>query len=365
MVGAVETLSSLEGIADRVPPGETRHFRLLGSESFSGTPVRIPIAVKRGHEAGPRLFLTAALHGNEINGTGAIRDLITDPSMQLKAGLMLLVPVINVLGFDRHSRYLPDRRDLNRCFPGSRTGSLSSRMARTVFDEIVRRCDFGIDLHTAAVRRTNYPNVRGDLSNEGVARLAKSFGCQWIISAKGPRGSLCREATRNSIPTIILEAGEVWKVEPGVISVAHRGVKNVLADLGMLDAVPERPPLQVTIERTKWTRADRGGFLQFHTSPGHIVARGEPLATCTSLLGAERNVIISPFDGVVIGMTTLPAVSPGEPVCHLGRIDPATMESLTGTRKAKIDPVSQRLRDDLATNVNVVRHNPHPDEEPT
>lgn len=350
----VDSVRSLANLSELVPPNECRSFRLIGSESFSGMPVRIPLHVKRGAEPGPAVFLTAALHGNEINGTGAIRDLIADPQMKLIAGTLLMVPVVNVLGFDRHSRYLPDRRDLNRCFPGSATGSLSSRMARTVFDEIVRRCDFGIDLHTGAVRRTNFPNVRGDLSNDGVRRLAEAFGCQWIISAKGPRGSLRREATRHKVPTIILEAGEVWKVEPMVVSVAMRGVKNVLAELGMIAGQPQRPPTQVVIEKTTWTRADQGGFLQFHTSPGEIVAKGQPLATNTSLLGAEKDVMNSPFDAVVIGMTTLPAVSPGEPVCHLGRLDSDTFTKLKAMRANHTDPIDKQLRDDLATNVNVV-----------
>lgn len=355
MTNQVETLTTLDNLQSLVPPGEDRPFRLIGSESFSGMSVRIPIFVERGLVDGPTVFLTAALHGNEINGTGAIRELIADRSFVLKSGMLIMVPVVNVLGFDRHSRYLPDRRDLNRCFPGSLSGSMSSRMARKLFDEIIARCDYGIDLHTAAVRRTNFPNVRGDLGNPAVRRLAASFGCHWIIHSKGPRGSLRREATRNGVPTIILEAGEVWKVEPSVASVAIRGVKNVLYDLDMIEEKAWRPPLQVIIEKTTWTRAERGGFLQFHTSPGEIVYKGQPIATNTSLLGAERNVLLAPFDSVVIGMTTLPAVSPGEPVCNLGRISSATLDRLAEIRSAKLDPIDARLRKDLATNIRVVQ----------
>lgn len=357
MSAPIETVKTLADIGSLVPKGGDRSFRLTGSESFSGTPIRIPIFVERGLEDGPTVFLTAALHGNEINGTGAIRNLIADPHFTLSAGMMVMVPVVNVLGFDRHSRYLPDRRDLNRCFPGSASGSLSSRMARTIFDEIVRRCDYGIDLHTAAVRRTNFPNVRGDLSHPEVRRLAETFGCEWIISGKGPRGSLRREATRSGCPTIILEAGEVWKVEPMVAAVAIRGVKNVLAALGMINEKRQRPPLQVIIEKTRWTRAERGGFLQFHTAPGEIVRKGQPLATNTSLLGAERDVLVAPFDAVVIGMTTLPAVSPGEPICHLGRLDAETIRRLTEENVVRRDPLDQQIRDDLATNLHVIERN--------
>lgn len=355
MTTEVETLSTLDGIQQLVPPGEDRPFRLIGSESFSGMAVRIPIFIERGLIDGPTVFLTAALHGNEINGTGAIRELIADRSFVLRSGMLIMVPVVNVLGFDRHSRYLPDRRDLNRCFPGLRSGSMSSRMARKIFDEIIARCDYGIDLHTAALRRTNFPNVRGDMTNAAVRRLAESFGCPWIIGGKGPRGSLRREATRAGVPTIILEAGEVWKVEPSVANFAINGVKNVLADLSMFEWEPARPSMQVVIEKTTWTRAERGGFLQFHTAPGEIVMKDQPIATNTSLLGAERNVITAPFDSVVIGMTTLPAVSPGEPVCHLGQLDESTIEQLIEIRKNRQDPIDARLRKDLATNVRVVQ----------
>lgn len=356
MTISVETLKSLDNPEQWIAPGETRRVRLQTTENFIGTPVRVPVAIKRGRQPGPKVFITAALHGNEINGTGAIRDLITDPEFQLETGFLFLVPVVNVLGFERHSRYLPDRRDLNRCFPGSASGSLASRMAHAIFEQVIRRCDFGIDLHTAAVRRTNFPNVRGDLTHADVRQLAMSFGCQWIVTSKGPRGALRREATRAGVPTIILEAGEVWKVEPGVVSVAHRGIKNVLSDLGMIRGTPEVYGEPVVLKRTKWTRADHGGFLQFHTSPGRIVERNQPLATCTSLLGAERSVIHAPFHGVVIGMTTVPAVSPGEPVCHVGQLDRSTIRRLASLHHRDADPMAKQLRTDLATNVNVVEH---------
>ena len=161
---------------EKFAPGESRDMTLAVSESYSGMTVRIPLHVRRAKESGPVVFVTAALHGDEINGTGSIRQLIQDSSLQLLKGSVIMVPVLNLLAFDRHSRYLPDRRDLNRAFPGSPEGSLASRMARTLFDEIVLRSDFGIDLHTASIRRTNYPSVRADLSNTAVRSSAEAFG---------------------------------------------------------------------------------------------------------------------------------------------------------------------------------------------
>lgn len=161
-----------------IAPGENRDLELKIAESYSGRTIQIPIHVRRGKKDGPVVFVTAAVHGDEINGTGAVRSLILDATFELQAGALILVPVVNLLGFDRHSRYLPDRRDLNRCFPGSLKGSLASRMARIVFDEVVARSDFGIDLHTAAVRRTNFPNVRADITNAETRRFAEAFGSE-------------------------------------------------------------------------------------------------------------------------------------------------------------------------------------------
>ena len=343
---------------EEIPPGASKNVKLAVTESYSSMTVKIPIHIRRAKEEGPVLFVTAALHGDEINGTGSIRQLVQDEDLNLLRGTVIFVPVLNLLAFDRHSRYLPDRRDLNRSFPGSNSGSLASRMARTIFDEIVSRADYGIDLHTASVRRTNYPNVRGDLRNPDVLRLAESFGCEVILNGKGPRGAFRREACLAGCPTIIMEGGEVWKVEPSIVETSVRGVKNVLRDLEMLEGEPLRPSYQVTVEQTKWIRAERGGFLKFHISPGDLIEEGQALATNTTLLGKEHSVLYAPFPSVVIGMTTLPATSPGEPVCNLGRIpdgiDPNKLLRLR-SRKAGLE---ERLVDELSSNVLVEERAP-------
>ncbi len=340
---------------EEIPAGESRDVTLAVSESYSSMTVQVPIHIRRAVTDGPVVFMTAALHGDEINGTGAIRQLIQDEDFRLLKGSVILVPVLNLLAFDRHSRYLPDRRDLNRSFPGAPDGSLASRMAHTIFEEIVSRSDYGIDLHTAAVRRTNYPNVRGDLTYPEVQRLAEAFGSEVIIHTKGPRGSFRREACRAGCPTIIMEGGEVWKVEPGIVESATRGIKNVLRSLEMLGGEAERPKYQVIVKKSKWIRAEKGGFLRFHITPGDIVERGQPLATNTTLLGRERSVLSAPFNAVVIGMTTLPAISPGEPVCNLGRLPRGSKPgSLRRLRAEAVDGLEERVSDDLAANVLVV-----------
>lgn len=308
-----------------IQPGEARDLELNIGESYSGMAMSVPLQVRRGPLPGPIVFVTAAVHGNELNGTGAIRNLIRDPQLELQAGALILIPVVNVLGFDRHSRYLPDRRDLNRCFPGSRVGSLAKRIAWRIFDEIVNRCDYGIDLHTASIRRTNYPVVCADTTNDEIRDWALSLGTEYIVKGKGPPGALRRQACRFGCPTVIVEGGETWKVEPDVVSVFDAGIRCALTQLGLIAPRPEAPPRgpQTIIQKARWVRAEQGGFLEFHVKPGQKVHCGDPLVTVANLLGRKEQVMRSTMDAVVLGMTTLPATSPGEAIVHLGDLSSA------------------------------------------
>lgn len=336
----------------QVAAGSHLNTELEITESYSGGNITIPLRVIRGGDPGPTLFVTGALHGDELNGTGAIRSLISDPAWGPVRGTVVMIPVLNVLGFERHSRYLPDRRDLNRCFPGHAAGSMATRMARVIFDAIVSRCDFGIDLHTAAVRRTNYPNARADFSNPQCLRLATAFGAGVILDNRGPKGSFRREATVAGCPTIVVEGGEIWKVEPSVLDCMARGIVNVLKELDMLDGEPDVPENQVKLKTTKWVRAERGGFMDMHVSPGTTVTTGQPLATNSTLLQEDQNRLIAPFDGIVIGMTTLPAVQPGQPVIHLGRLaSPKTVRRVR--RQSQADDIQRTTQEHLSTNIQV------------
>ena len=234
----------------RVRRGETRDIALDVSETSMGVPVSVPVRVVRGKRKGPCVFVTGAVHGDELNGTGIIRALMFE-KLELVAGTLLLVPVVNVFGFERHSRYLPDRRDLNRSFPGDKAGSLAFRLANTIFTEVIQRSDYGIDLHTAAHGRTNFPHVRADLSKPELAKLAHWFGCEVIVDKKGDEHSLRQVACDHGVPTINLEAGEALKIESGVVELGARSVHNVLSHLGMLDKRPARPAYQTTVEHSR------------------------------------------------------------------------------------------------------------------
>lgn len=339
-----------------VPPGTTADLRLPVSESFSGDVQSIPLRVMRAKEPGPKLFVTAAVHGDEINGTGIVHELMFNRRPELLRGSLVLLPVVDLFGFERQDRYMPDRRDLNRCFPGNANGSLSRRVAHALFRGVVTECDFGLDLHSAANQRTNFPNIRADLANVGCRRLAKAFGCELIVNGMGPDGSLRRAAVKAGVPTIILEAGEPSKIEPTVLEIGVRGVLNVLAELGMIADEPRRPPYQTRVTRTTWLRAQAGGLLRFHVAPGDLVDAGQPISTNVGIFGESQNVLTAPCDGIVLGMTTLPVVKPGEPICHLA----VPQQSIREIREALADSSSRsldrRVRRDLATNVNVTEH---------
>ena len=338
----------------RIAPGGSADVSIAISESYAGMDIKIPVHVRRATQDGPVVFVTAAVHGDEINGTGAIRQLITNCNFQLKCGTLVLVPVVNLLGFERHSRYLPDRRDLNRCFPGTPNGSLASRLAYAIYTQIIKRCDYGIDLHTAALRRTNFPNVRANLKDPVLSGFAHAFGTELIIGSKAPKGSLRRAACEAGCPTLILEAGEVWKVEPTVVEYALRGVKNCLIHLGMVEGKISKPTYRIVADKTQWVRAQHGGFLSFHVRPGDIIKKDDPIATNTSLLGKEHNTITAPRNGVVLGMTTLPSVAPGDPICHLAYIKKASFKKIEDARDAMHDmSLHQRAHEQLGTNVLV------------
>ena len=337
-----------------VAPGAHGEGRLVVSETYAGVDIAIPFHVARGQRDGPAVFVLAAVHGDEINGTGAIRHILTERPFELQAGTLVMVPVVNLMGFERHSRYLPDRRDLNRSFPGSPTGSLASRLAHAVFTGLVKPCQYGIDLHTAAVRRTNFPNVRADMTHPRTAEFARAFGAELTVHGKGPDGSLRAAAVSQGIATLILEAGEVWKVEPTYVEHAVRGIRNCLIHLGMVAGQPEAPGYRIEVDESRWVRAEYGGFLSFHVGPGSIVAKGEPIATNTDLLGNEKNVVEAPRSGIVLGMTTIPSVAPGDPICHIAypkqgqlKMAEAAQDALGG------DHLHERTREDLARNVHV------------
>jgi uncharacterized protein len=309
----------LSGI--KIAAGETREIYLKVSESYLSRSIQIPITVIRGRKPGPTAFVMAAIHGNEINGADIARRLIFDLNHEKLSGTLVTVPVVNIPGFLVQSRYLPYHRDLNRSFPGKRKGNNSDRMAARLFKEIVEKCDFGIDLHTAADGRLNLPHVRGDMSNPKVRTLARAFGATVLIDQPGVRGSLRREATDAGVPTILFEAGETGRFSKKISLIGLRGVLNVLSEMGMWPEEQQvRPPFQVIVKMSEWIRAEKGGILDLSVKPGELIYQGDLVGSILNPFGKTVTKIRSPHTGIIIGVTTAPLTIPGTAVAHVARL---------------------------------------------
>jgi predicted deacylase len=299
-----------------VGEGETVDIKLKVAESYTAEPVSIPLTVVRGG-AGPTVFITATVHGDELIGVGILRSLLNGCSFADLAGTIVAVPVANVPGFLVLDRRLPDRRDLNRSFPGSRGGSLASRLAEVLFREVVAKSDFGIDLHTAGAERTNYPQVRADLTQPHVASLAAAFGCPLIVDSPGPERSLRSTAVAAGVPTIVYEAGSPLRFERPFIQIGVAGILNVLRSLGMLPGAVQQPPVRLVLRRPRWVRAKVGGIVDLMVELGQPLGRGDPISVHTNPFGRGQSVLSSPHGGLVLGLTQIPLVHPGDAVCHL------------------------------------------------
>ena len=310
---------SISGI--KVQPGETREIYLKVSESYLAGGIQIPITIIRGRKSGPTAFVIGAIHGNEINGADIVRRLIFDIDHEKLSGTLIAIPVVNIQGFLAQSRYLPYHRDLNRFFPGKRKGNNAERIAFRLFAEVISKCDFGIDLHTAAEGRLNLPHVRGDMSHPRVRNHARAFGTPVLIDQPGTRGSLRREATDSGVPTILFEAGESGRFSHKISIGGFKGVLNVLADMGMWpDHTLKRPSFQVIVKSSSWIRAEKGGILDLDVKPGDLIYEGDIVGSILNPFGKTVVRIRAPWTGIVIGVTTAPLCVPGTGVAHIAKL---------------------------------------------
>ncbi|MEM7611463.1 MAG: succinylglutamate desuccinylase/aspartoacylase family protein [Pseudomonadota bacterium] len=305
-------------LGERIPPGSYRQLSWAATQLFEGLPVDTPVLVVHGAQPGPVLCLTAAVHGDELNGIEIVRRVLHGLQPSSLSGTVIGVPIVNIQGFRRGSRYLPDRRDLNRFFPGSTGGSAASRIASSFFNNIVMHCDALVDLHTGSFERTNLPQLRADLSDPGVAALANGFGATVIVNSQPGTGTLRYAATLAGVPTVTLEAGGPSRLEPAEVTHGVRGLETLLDTLNMVPS--ERPwtEREETYFRSSWVRADRGGILIASVELGSAVEEGELLGRVTDPITNETVGIYAPMSGRIIGMARNQVVMPGFAAFHLG-----------------------------------------------
>jgi predicted deacylase len=307
-----------------VAPGRRQLVEVLVARLPTAIRLTLPIMVLNGQRPGPKLWLSAVVHGDELNGLEIIRRVLEQVRPRRLAGMLLAVPVVNVFGMVTETRYLPDRRDLNRSFPGSPRGSLAAQLADLFMTNVASACDMGIDLHTGSDHRFNLPQIRGDLEDDTALRLAHAFGAPVSVHSPLRDGSLREACRRRGIPVVVYEGGEADRFNETAIGAGVDGVLRVLADLGMRTGDPAPPVATTTVVRhTHWVRARRTGILRSPVRAGQRVARGEVLGIIADAVGDSRATMKAPFDAVVIGHTQHPLVNRGDALWHLADLDPA------------------------------------------
>ena len=311
----------LEILGEQIAPGEEKRLTLKTSESFSGTGVDTPVQVIRGRTPGPTVCLVAGIHGDELNGIEIVRQVFETLTPELLSGTLIGLPVASVQSFRRSSRYLPDRRDLNRYFPGHPKGSSASRIAHAIFDGVVRHCEMLVDFHTGSFHRSNLPQLRADLFHPEVTELARRFGIDWVVHSQGQPGTLRRSAVDAGIPTITYEAGEPMRFQQGEITRGVQGTRRLLTAVGMIDSDLSigSPKL---IRFSTWVRVNDGGIYLPTAELGDVVEQGEILATVTDPITNERSEVTSPIQGIILGMALPQVVIPGFAAFHLGLEQP-------------------------------------------
>lgn len=295
------------------------------------TPMTLPVHVVHGRRDGPTIFVSAAVHGDEIIGVEIVRRLMRAPAMRRVSGTVLLIPIVNAFGFISHSRYLPDRRDLNRSFPGSAKGSLASQLAYRFLNDVVKRCDYGIDLHSAAVNRVNLPQIRINSDDQKARELAQVFGPQVILQSPLRDGSLRDAASKVGVPMLLYEAGEGLRFDEFAIRVGVKGVLQVMKHLGMTRSRSIKHSEIVTpvARKSSWLRAPEGGILRSIRTVGDVVEHGEILGFISDPFGEEETEVNASEGGLIIGRTNLPVVNQGDALFHVAQLPKAAVPGET------------------------------------
>ncbi|GAJ77480.1 predicted deacylase [Vibrio sp. JCM 18905] len=338
-----------ELLGHQIQPGQRLEIEFEAAKLYTHSPLSIPVEIIHGKQEGPVLMVNAAIHGDELNGVEIVRQIINQLDPQKLKGTVIAVPIVNVFGFIHKSRYLPDRRDLNRCFPGSEKGALASRMAHGFFNNIAKRCDYILDLHTGgAIHRTNLPQIRANLSNPETLRIAQAFATPVIVDSALRDGSLRSEAEKCDIPVLTYEAGEALRFDPLSISAGVLGgVRRVMQAIGMLRASRKKLPEPIIAKSTSWVRASGNGILRTVVNLGDKVEQGETLAYISSPLGHDEVELKAPKRGLVIGQQTLPLVNEGDAIFHLAyfnqgddSVEQAVESYIEGLTEFDVEPLT-------------------------
>ena len=314
--------------SETVLPGESKLIELPVASLYTNTIMHLPVHVIHGREAGPRLLVSAAIHGDELNGVDIIRRLLGLKRLKNLRGTIVAIPFVNGFGMLQHSRYLPDRRDLNRSFPGSEKGPLASRLAHIFLQQIVKDCDFGVDLHTGAIHRSNLPQIRANLDDEQTRLMAEAFGVPVLLNSNLRDGSLRQSAGDYNVKILLYEAGEALRLDELSIRSGVNGLVNVMCHLKML---PKRSPAKRKLEpyiarSSVWVRAPQSGIVHDLKSLGDRVGKNEVLGVVSdpsNMFSPNSCNIVSTAAGIVVGRSNIPLVNEGDALFHVARFEDA------------------------------------------
>jgi uncharacterized protein len=316
----------IEIAGEEISLGECRHLEIPVARLSTQTMMSLPVTVINGKQEGAKLWLSAAIHGDEINGVEIIRQVIQKINPQYLHGTLIAVPIVNVFGFIEQSRYLPDRRDLNRSFPGTASGSLASRLANLFMAEIVNRCTHGIDLHTAALHKINLPQIRANLEDPLTYAFAQAFNAPIIINSTTRDGSLRQAASKKGIPVLLYEGGEGLRLNREAIKVGVKGILKVMNTLEMYDFSRQIQKENISLEshQTTWIRAGRSGILHLFIKLGEKVKQKQTIGVIFDAFGATKSKVKATMTGIIIGHTQNPLINQGDAIVHLASVDQGT-----------------------------------------
>jgi predicted deacylase len=316
-------MSIIKIAGHQIEIGERKHFEIPVATLFDYTKMSIPVEVIRGAKDGPVMFISGSIHGDEVIGAEIVKRLLTRKELSKVRGTLICIPIVNPFGYNNNIRYLPDRRDLNRCFPGSPGGSMAARMAHTFLHEIVAKCQYGIDIHSASVHRTNFPQMRLEIHDDEEMRLARAFGAPIIIHSPFRTGTLRKSASDLGVKTLLFEGGEALRFDENSINVALHGILNVMREIGMLKKHADLvQPVNIMVAKSShWIRADESGSLRTLKRLGEFVQKKELLGVISDPLGRRQVPVHAMSSGVIIGAVTMPLVNRGNALYHIATLD--------------------------------------------
>ncbi|WP_296430972.1 succinylglutamate desuccinylase/aspartoacylase family protein [Yoonia sp.] len=313
---------SFEIAGKSIDAGSRKTVNIPVSTLSDHTPVTLSAHVIHGRNDGPTMFVSAGIHGDEVIGVEIVRRLLRAKNLKSLRGTLIVVPIVNTFGFLNHSRYLPDRRDLNRCFPGSPNGSLGSRLAHIFLNEIVARCSVGIDLHSAAINRTNLPQVRVSANNRDTMKLAHVFGAPVILTSALRDGSLRQEAKKIGVDVLLYEAGEGMRFDEMSVRAGLAGILRVLKKMDMLPLAGIAGPKakSVVCADSHWLRAPAGGLLRMFKAEGDVVDEGDIVAAISDPFGNGEIEVATRYSGIIVGRAVIPIVHEGDALFHVAAV---------------------------------------------